>query len=234
MSVSTINLKINGQDVISKDGDTILKAAKEHGIDIPTLCEFDGLTSLVGCRLCLVEVKGSPKLFPSCTTPVSNGMEVTTESDRLKAYRKIALELILSERIHICSVCVANGNCELQDLANKMGVDRVRFEHSWKSRKVDSTHEFLVIDRNRCILCSRCIGVCNQIEGVHVLDLKLRGKDSEVIVDLDDEWGSSKTCTSCRKCAKVCPVGAIYIEGQPVVQTRDKNIAEFVLERRRK
>jgi bidirectional [NiFe] hydrogenase diaphorase subunit len=234
MSVSTINLKINGQDVISKDGDTILKAAKEHGIDIPTLCEFDGLTSLGGCRLCLVEVKGSPKLFPSCTTPVSNGMEVTTESDRLKAYRKIALELILSERIHICSVCVANGNCELQDLANKMGVDRVRFEHSWKSRKVDSTHEFLVIDRNRCILCSRCIGVCNQIEGVHVLDLKLRGKDSEVIVDLDDEWGSSKTCTSCRKCAKVCPVGAIYIEGQPVVQTRDKNIAEFVLERRRK
>ena len=234
MSVSTINLKINGQDVISKDGDTILKAAKEHGIDIPTLCEFDGLTSLGGCRLCLVEVKGSPKLFPSCTTPVSNGMEVTTESDRLKAYRKIALELILSEMIHICSVCVANGNCELQDLANKMGVDRVRFEHSWKSRKVDSTHEFLVIDRNRCILCSRCIGVCNQIEGVHVLDLKLRGKDSEVIVDLDDEWGSSKTCTSCRKCAKVCPVGAIYVEGQPVVQTRDKNIAEFVLERRRK
>ncbi len=234
MSVGIINLKINGQDVVSKDGDTILKAAKENGISIPTLCEFDGLTSLGGCRLCLVEVKGSPKLFPACTTPVNNGMEVTTESDRLKTYRKMALELILSERIHVCSVCVANGDCELQDLANKLGVDHVRFERNWKSRSVDSTHEFLVFDRNRCILCSRCIRVCSQIEGVHVLDLKMRGKDSEVIIDLDDAWGSSKSCTSCRKCAKVCPVGAIYVEGQPVVQTRDKNIAEFVLERRRK
>ena len=234
MSVGTINLKINGQDVASKDGDTILKAAKEHGINIPTLCEFDGLTSLGGCRLCLVEVKGSPKLFPACTTPVNNGMEVTTDSDRLKLYRKMALELILSERIHVCSVCVANNNCELQDLANKLGVDHVRFERNWKSRNVDSTHEFLVFDRNRCILCSRCIKVCDQIEGVHVLDLKMRGKDSEVIVDLDDKWGDSKSCTSCRKCAKVCPVGSIYVEGQPVIQTRDKKIAEFVLERRRK
>jgi bidirectional [NiFe] hydrogenase diaphorase subunit len=234
MSVGTINLKINGQDVASKDGDTILKAAKEHGINIPTLCEFDGLTSLGGCRLCLVEVKGSPKLFPACTTPVSNGMEVTTDSDRLKLYRKMALELILSERIHVCSVCVANNNCELQDLANKLGVDHVRFERNWESRNVDSTHEFLVFDRNRCILCSRCVKVCDQIEGVHVLDLKMRGKDSEVIVDLDDMWGDSKSCTSCRKCAKVCPVGSIYVEGQPIILTRDKKIAEFVLERRRK
>jgi bidirectional [NiFe] hydrogenase diaphorase subunit len=234
MSVGTINLKINGQDVASINGDTILKAAKEHGINIPTLCEFDGLTSLGGCRLCLVEVKGSPKLFPACTTPVSNGMEVTTESDRLKLYRKMALELILSERIHVCSVCVANNNCELQDLANKLGVDHVRFERNWKSRNVDSTHEFLVLDRNRCILCSRCVKVCDQIEGVHVLDLKMRGKDSEIIVELDDTWGNSKSCTSCRKCAKVCPVGSIYVEGQPIILTRDKKIAEFVLERRRK
>jgi bidirectional [NiFe] hydrogenase diaphorase subunit len=234
MSVGTINLKINGQDVASINGDTILKAAKEHGINIPTLCEFDGLTSLGGCRLCLVEVKGSPKLFPACTTPISNGMEVTTESDRLKLYRKMAVELILSERIHVCSVCVANNNCELQDLANKLGVDHVRFERNWKSRNIDSTHEFLVIDRNRCILCSRCVKVCDQIEGVHVLDLKMRGKDSEIIVELDDMWGNSKSCTSCRKCAKVCPVGSIYVEGQPIILTRDKKIAEFVLERRRK
>jgi bidirectional [NiFe] hydrogenase diaphorase subunit len=234
MSVRTINLKINGQDVTSINGDTILKVAKEHGIYIPTLCEFDGLTSLGGCRLCLVEVKGSPKLFPACTTPVSYGMEVTTDSDRLKLYRKMALELILSERIHVCSVCVANNNCELQDLANKLGVDHVRFERNWKSRNVDSTHEFLVLDRNRCILCSRCVKVCDQIEGVHVLDLKMRGKDSEIIIDLDDMWGDSKSCTSCRKCAKVCPVGSIYVEGQPIILTRDKKIAEFVLERRHK
>jgi len=233
MSTGAIRLKINGQDVMSQEGDTILKAAKEHGITIPTLCELDGLTSLGGCRLCLVEVKGSPKLFPACTTPVNNGMEVTTDSDRLKQYRKMALDLILSERIHICSVCIANGNCELQDLANKFGVDHVRFERDWNLHNLDSTHEFLVFDRNRCILCTRCIRVCDEVEGVHVLDLKMRGKDAEVIVDLDDPWGSSKTCTSCRKCAKVCPVGSIYVEGQPIQQTRDKMIAEFVLARRR-
>lgn len=233
MIVGTIKLKINEQDVISQEGDTILKAAKEHGIDIPTLCNLDGLTSLGGCRLCLVEVKGSPKLFSACTTPVSNGMEITTNSEKLRQYRKMALELILSERIHVCSVCVANGNCELQDLANKLGVDHVRFERDWNSHSLDLTHEFLVFDRNRCILCTRCIRVCDEVEGVHVLDLKNRGKDSEVIVDLDDQWVSSKTCTSCRKCAKVCPVGSIYVEGQPIPQTRDKGIAEFVLARRR-
>ncbi|MEM2914362.1 MAG: 4Fe-4S dicluster domain-containing protein, partial [Candidatus Bathyarchaeia archaeon] len=172
-------------------------------------------------------------LFPACTTPVSNGMEVTTDSERLRQYRKMTLELILSERMHVCAVCVANGNCELQNLANQLGVDHIKFRRDWKKHDLDSSHEFLVIDRNRCILCTRCIRVCSEIEGVHVLDLKNRGKDSEVIVDLDDKWGYSKTCTSCRKCAKVCPVGAIYIEGQPIQQSRNKGIAEFVLARRR-
>ncbi len=233
MSIGVIKLKINEQEVTSHEGDTILKAAKEHGIIIPTLCELDGLSSLGGCRLCLVEVKGSPKLFPACTTPVSNGMEVITDSERLKKYRKMALELILSERIHICSVCVANNNCELQDLANKLGVDHVSFKRDWNTHDLDTTHEFLVIDRNRCILCTRCIRVCDEVEGVHVLDLKNRGKDTEVVIDLDDQWGVSKICTSCRKCAKVCPVGAIYVEGQPISQIRDKKIAEFILARRR-
>jgi len=233
MSVGTIKLKINDQEVVSKEGDTILKACKEYGINITTLCDLDGLTSFGGCRLCLVEVKGSPKLFPACTTPVSNGMEVITDSERLRQYRKMTLELILSERIHVCAVCVANGNCELQDLASQLGVDHIRFRRNWTSREIDSSHEFLVIDRNRCILCTRCIRVCDEVEGVHVLDLKNRGKNSEVVVDLDDKWGSSNSCTSCRKCTKVCPVGAIYIEGQPLHQTRDKRVAEFVLARRR-
>jgi len=234
MSVGLLKLKMNGKDIDAHERDTILKAAKKNGITIPTLCELDGLTSLGGCRLCLVEVKGSPKLFPACTTPVSNGMEVTTDSDRLKLYRKMTLELILSERIYVCSVCVANGNCELQDLANKMGVDHVRFEHSWTPHELDSTHEFLVFDRNRCIVCTRCIRVCDEIEGVHTLDLMMRGVNSEVIIDLNESWGSSTSCTSCRKCAKVCPVGAIYVEGQPLSETKNKEIAEFILSRRQR
>jgi bidirectional [NiFe] hydrogenase diaphorase subunit len=234
MSGVTVKLKIDGVEVEVPEGTTILNAAKDNRIDIPTLCNLEGLTSYGGCRLCLVEITGSPKLFPACTTPVSPGIEVTTNSDMLREYRKMAVQLLLSERTHICSVCVANDHCELQSLANQLGVDHTMFERNWTKEEIDSTHDFLVIDRNRCILCTRCIRVCDEIEGVHTLDLKLRGKDAQVIMDLDNQWVNSCSCTSCRKCAKVCPVGAIYIEGEPVSHTKRKDIAEFILTRRKR
>jgi len=234
LSTSNVTLKINGVEVTVPEGTTILKAASDNGIVIPTLCNLEGLTGYGGCRLCLVEISGSPKLFAACVTPVSSGMEVITKSDKLKEYRKMAVQLLLAERTHICSVCVANDNCELQSLANELGVDHVMFEREWTSHKIDSTHDFLVIDRNRCILCTRCIRVCDEIEGAHTLDLKLRGKDAQVIMDLDNNWGDSCSCTSCRKCAKVCPVGAIYVEGEPLSRTKHKEIAEFLLARRRR
>lgn len=234
MSAATVTLKIDGVEVTVPEGTTILGAAKDSGIIIPTLCNLEGLTSYGGCRLCLVEIMGSTKLFPACATPVSTGMEVITQSDKLKEYRKMAVQMLLAERTHICSVCVANDHCELQSLANQLGVDHVMFERAWTSHDIDSTHDFLVIDRNRCILCTRCIRVCDEIEGVHTLDLKLRGKDAQVIMDLDDNWANSCSCTSCRKCAKVCPVGAIYIEGEPVSHTKRKDVAEFITERRQR
>ncbi len=232
MSVGTIKLKIDNIEVTVPEGTMILNAARANGIVIPTLCDLEGLTGYGGCRLCMVEIHGSPKLFAACVTPVSMGMEVVTQSDKLKEYRKMAVQFILAERTHICSVCVANNACELQKLANELGVDHVMFEREWTSHPVDSTHDFLVLDRNRCILCTRCIRVCDEIEGVHTLDLKMRGRDAQVIVDLDDQWGESTSCTSCRKCAKVCPVGAIYVEGDALAETKNKNIAEFVLSRR--
>ncbi len=232
MSLSSVKVKINGVEVTVPEGTMILKAAKDNGIIIPTLCSIEGLTPYGGCRLCLVEVIGSPKLFPACITPVSPGMEIATNSDRLNEYRKMVIQLLLAERTHICSSCVANDHCELQALANQLGVDHVIFERNWSHDEIDSTHDFLVIDRNRCILCTRCIRVCHQIEGVHTLDLKLRGKDSQVIMDMDEHWGNSCSCTSCRKCAKICPVGAIYIEGEPIDHTKNKAIAEFVMSRR--
>ncbi len=234
MSVSTVTLKIDGVEVTVPEGTTILKAAEASGINIPTLCYLEGLTPYAGCRICLVEIVGSPKLFPACATPASTGMEVVTKSDRLQEYRKMAVQMLLSERTHICSVCVADDHCELQALANQLGVDHVMFERKWTGYEIDLTHDFLVIDRNRCILCTRCIRVCDEIEGVHTLDLKLRGKDAQVIMDLDDHWANSCSCTSCRKCAKVCPVGAIYIEGEPISHTKRKEIAEFILGRRRR
>jgi len=232
MSFATVTLKINGAEVTVPEGTTILKAARDNGINIPTLCNLEGLSSYGGCRLCLVEISGSPKLFVACSTPVGMGMEVTTNSDRLKEYRKMVIQMLLAERTHICSVCIANDHCELQAMANQLGVDHVALERNWTSMDIDSTHDFLVIDRNRCILCTRCLRVCDEIEGVHTLDLKLRGKDAQVIMDLDEHWANSCSCTSCRKCAKVCPVGAIYIEEEPISHTKRKDIAEFILSRR--
>ncbi|MCW4045776.1 MAG: 2Fe-2S iron-sulfur cluster-binding protein [Candidatus Bathyarchaeota archaeon] len=234
MSNSTVTLKIDGVEITVPEGTMILKAATDNGIRIPTLCALEGLSNSGGCRLCLVEIAGSPKLFAACITPVSSGMVVTTNSERLKEYRKMTVQLLLSERTHVCSVCVANDHCELQSLANELGVDHVMFERKWTDYKIDSTHDFLVIDRNRCILCTRCIRVCDEIEGAHTLDLKMRGKDTQVIMDLDNNWGVSCSCTSCRKCAKVCPVGAIYVEEEPLARTKHKEIAEFLLARRRR
>lgn len=232
MSIGKVKFKIDNVEVEAQEDATILDTARANGINIPTLCTLEGCTPYGGCRLCMVEIHGSPKLFAACVTPVNAGMDVVTNSDKLKEYRKVALQLILSERTHICSVCIANNSCELQKLADELGVDHVMFEREWTSEAVDSTHDFLVIDRNRCILCTRCIRVCDEIEGVHTLDLMHRGKDSEVIIDLNQQWRDSSSCTECRKCAKACPVGAIYVESKPVSETKDKNIAKFVLSRR--
>lgn len=229
-----VKLKIDGVEVAARKGETILEAAKRAGIKIPTLCYVEGLSSYGGCRLCMVEVKGSPKLLPSCTTPVSAGMDVITDSERLRKYRRMTVELLLSEKPHVCAVCVANGNCELQNLTKELGVDHLRFGREWISQKVDLTHDFLVLDNNRCILCARCIRVCDEIEGVHALDIKSRGKDSQIIMDMDEDWRASASCTSCRKCARVCPVGAIYVRDKPISETKDPGIVEFITLRRRK
>ncbi|MEM2997539.1 MAG: 2Fe-2S iron-sulfur cluster-binding protein, partial [Thermoproteota archaeon] len=121
-----IELTIDGKKVVAKEGETILEAAKRNGIRVPALCYLEGVSSFGGCRVCVVEIKGSPRLFASCVTPVAEGMEVLTDSERLRRYRKWALELLLAERPHVCSVCVANGSCELQQLATELGVDHLR------------------------------------------------------------------------------------------------------------
>lgn len=203
-------LLIDGNDVSASADQTILGAAQENGIAIPTLCHLDGLTEVGACRLCLVEVKGSNRLQPACVTLVEEGMEVTTQSPRLQKYRRMVLELLFAERNHVCSVCVSNNMCQLQDLAKVHGVTNVRFPYRFPKLPVDISHERFTLDHNRCILCTRCVRVCNEIEGAHTWDLLGRGVSTLLISDLEQPWGSSDTCTSCGKCIQVCPTGALF------------------------
>ena len=216
MAVKT--LTIDGKHVGAEESETILEAATDAGINIPTLCHLDGLTNVAACRLCLVEIAGSKKLLPACVTNVAEGMEVKTNSEKLHKYRAMILELLFAERNHICSVCVSNGHCELQSHAQQQGITHVRFPYLYPNALVDASHDRFVIDHNRCILCTRCVRVCDEIEGAHTWDVMGRGTNSRVITDLNQPWGTSETCTSCGKCVHVCPTGALFEKGKSVAE----------------
>jgi len=202
-------LTIDGQQVSARRGQSILEVAAEHDIAIPTLCHLDGLSDVGACRLCMVEISGSNKLQPACMTAIFEGMEVTTKSERLTRHRRMILELLFAERNHICAVCVANGHCELQAMAQTLGLTHVRLPYRNPNLLVDASHERFTADHNRCILCTRCVRVCAEVEGAHVWDVMGRGIDSLLITDLHQPWGDS-TCTRCGKCVQVCPTGALF------------------------
>jgi bidirectional [NiFe] hydrogenase diaphorase subunit len=221
-------LTIDERDVGARDDQTILEVARENGIAVPALCHLDGLSDVGACRLCLVEVKGARRLLPACTTYVDEGMQITTTSDTLRKYRRMILELFFSERNHICSVCVANGNCELQSLAQELGMDHVNVPYLHPKLPVDASHERFVIDHNRCILCTRCVRVCDEIEGAHTWDLMGRGINARVITDLNESWGESESCTSCGKCVHVCPTGALSEKGHAMAEVKQSKFLTYL------
>ncbi len=195
-------------------GKTVLDVCRENDIDIPTMCHLKGLVDVGACRLCLVQVQGVAKLLPACTTKVAANQVIATQTDKLKKYRRMITELFFAERNHVCSVCVANGNCELQDLGYKVGMESVRFPYLFQQCEVDSSHSKFVMDHNRCIMCTRCVRVCSDVEGAHNWDIMNRGVKVRIIADFNVPWGDSVTCTYCGKCVDVCPTGALWNKEQ--------------------
>ena len=218
MTVHT--LRIDGVDVAGSAGQTILEVARENGIDIPTLCHLDGLSDVGACRLCCVEVAGAKRPLAACVTEVTDGMDVVTRSTRLDDHRRTIIEMLFVERNHICSVCVANNHCELQDHAQALGLTHFELPGLDPAVGVDASHDRFVIDHNRCILCTRCVRVCAEIEGAHTWDVMGRGADARVVTDLGTPWGESTTCTDCGKCVQVCPTGALFEKGRSVAEAK--------------
>ncbi len=213
-----VTFTIDGREVGAREDQSVLEVAWENKIFIPTLCDLPGLSTPGACRLCLVEVKGINKLLPACVTRVAEGMEVTVNSDRLAGIRRGILELLFAERNHVCAVCVANGHCDLQALAQRLGMTHVHFPYQYPKLPVDASHERFMVDHNRCILCARCVRVCDEIEGAHTWDMSSRGVDCRVITDLAQPWGKSESCTGCGKCVQVCPTGALSEKGKSVAE----------------
>jgi formate dehydrogenase major subunit len=159
--------------------------------------------------MCVVDVEKERRPVPACTYPARDGLVVQTHNDKLEKYRRLVLELLFTERNHLCAQCVASGDCELQSLAYKYQMDNVRYPYSWPALPVDSVNDYIVIDHNRCILCGRCIRICDELVGVHTLDFGYRGWKNVVVADLNQPLGTS-SCISCGACFQICPTGTIF------------------------
>lgn len=215
--MAEITLTINGKEVKGETGDTILDVCEKNGIDVPTLCHFKGLTDVAACRMCIVEIgEERVAINTACTTQAGEEMVVKTDTEKLNNLRKINLELLLAERNHFCMFCEMSGDCELQDLAYQFKIDYIRYPLLFPKLPIDASHKYIVIDHNRCILCGRCVRVCDELEGNHTLDFRERGWQKMVNIDLNSILNES-TCTSCGSCVQVCPTGAIFDRKSPYI-----------------
>jgi len=232
--MAKIPVNIDGKALEVESGKTILDVCKDNGIEILTMCHLEGISDVGACRLCLVEIEGINKLLPACTTKVAANQIIKTSTEKLKKYQKVTTELLFAERNHVCSVCVADNNCELQDLGYKVGMDHVRFPYLFPKCETDTSHPWFVMDHNRCIMCTRCVRVCSEVEGAYNKGIMNRGFQVRIISDFNTPWGESITCTSCAKCVHACPTGALWpkaiVQGQ--LDKQPSMISELVQKRK--
>ena len=208
--MENINLKINGLEVSAPAGSTILEAAHLAGIRIPTLCYLKEINEIGACRMCVVEVKGAKNLVAACVYPINEGMEVWTNTPRLIKSRRRTLQLLLSNHDKKCLSCVRSGNCELQQLCREYGVDdEDYFQGESNHYELDTSAAHMIRDNNKCILCRRCVAVCEKTQGIGVIGPNNRGFATFIGSAFDMGLGQT-SCVSCGQCIAVCPTGALY------------------------
>ncbi len=208
--MADVNLKINGIDVTVPENTTILEAARKIGIEIPTLCYLKDVNEIAACRICIVEVKGAKADCTACVYPVSEGMEVFTNTPKIREARKRNLQLLLSNHEKKCLSCVRSGNCELQRLCNEYQVDDEEFYTGIRTHyEKDESAVHMVRDNNKCILCRRCSAVCANVQGIGVIGANERGFNTYIGSQFDKGLGET-SCISCGQCIAVCPTGALY------------------------
>jgi NADP-reducing hydrogenase subunit HndD len=202
-----VNITINKRAVTANSGDTIMEAAKANNINIPNLCWLEGVHQFGSCRICVVEVKGAKTLMPACMTQVREGMEIYTNSQKVRKARKVLYELFLSDHTKECLSCKRNQDCHLQELGKTLGIDNTRFEGERPVHTYDVSTS-ITRDMSKCVLCRRCVTVCNEIQGVGVLNAQNRGFDTEIGPAMELPLGEVN-CMFCGQCTTVCPVGAL-------------------------
>jgi iron-only hydrogenase group A len=203
-----ITIEINGQKVEANKGETILLAAKRSGFNIPTLCYMENFSPTGACRICVVEVDGMRNLVPSCAYPVAEGMKITTHSSRVIRARKTIVELLLASHPDDCLFCVRNGSCQLQELALELGVRQRRYTGAKNQYQPDTSSPAIIRDPDKCILCGKCVRVCEEVQGVGAIDFIKRGAAARVATAFDEGLNVS-SCVFCGQCIKVCPTGAL-------------------------
>ena len=207
-----VTLTIDGQQVTVPEGTSLMRAAMEMGVQVPKLCATDMMDAFGSCRLCVVEVEGRNGTPASCTTPVAEGMKVSTQTERLKAIRKGVMELYISDHPLDCLTCAANGDCELQDMAGAVGLRDVRYgyegENHLKKQK-DQSNPYFQFDPAKCIVCSRCVRACNEVQGTFALTVEGRGFDSMISAGTSYDDFLSSECVSCGACVQACPTATL-------------------------